>query len=105
MPRLPAGRLLDADPEQLIAMLAALVEALRLKTMDRDPLHALPEVLTLREAGEFLRCHPKTVVAWCSEYAIPLMGESHHKTIAKSDLRDLIECLRGKRGRMKTQAG
>lgn len=53
----------------------------------------LPELLTLEEASEYLKCHPNTLRQWDKKGILPAirLGERRVRRYKKEDLRAFLE--------------
>lgn len=89
--------LAKADPEQVIALIAGAVELAQVRlqaerelaTSD-DPTAGCPGVLTMAEAGAVLKVQGRTVVSWCRECGVELIGDERDFRMTRASLRELI---------------
>lgn len=53
----------------------------------------LPELLTLEEASQYLKCHPNTLRQWDKKGILPAIriGERRVRRYKKSDLKNYLE--------------
>ncbi len=60
---------------------------------NRNKVDDLPELLTLEEASEYLKCHPNTLRQWDKKGILPAirLGERRVRRYRKEDLRAFLE--------------